>query len=70
VNLAEQAGRILRRARGDRSLRALATEAGLAHTTLNEVEAGRNNPTLSRLERLGVTYGVRFRLEADPIEEP
>jgi len=71
VTLAEQAGAILRRARGARTLRAFAADHGLAHSTLNEVETAgpRSNPTLNRLERLGALYGVRFRLEADPIEE-
>lgn len=68
--LAEQAGAILRRARGDRPLRAFAKDRGVAISTLNEVELGLNNPTLERLERLGDSYGVTFRLEADPQEVP
>jgi len=63
--LAEQVGDALRSARGDRSQRSVARSLGIAGSTLNEIEQGRDNPTLDRLERLAEGYGVRLRIVAE-----
>ncbi len=63
--LAEQVGDVLRSARGDRSQRSVARDLGVAGSTLNEIEQGRDNPTLDRLERLAEGYGVRLRIVAE-----
>lgn len=67
--LAEQVGRLLaslREATGV-SRRALAQELRIADTTLLEVEHGRANPTLERLERLADGYGVELTITARPV---
>lgn len=68
-SLASQAGRLLESARDARgkSRRELATELGLADTSLLSLEHGRDNPTLERLERIAAGYGVRFELTTKPI---
>lgn len=67
-DLATQVGRLLasmREATGV-SRRALAQELGLADTTLLEVEHGRANPTLARLETLAEGYGIELTISARP----
>jgi len=70
--LAEQAGAILREARGDDSQRATARDLGIAANTLNELERGKNNPTLGRLEKWAGELGVELAIvradDADVIE--
>lgn len=66
--LAAQVGEVLRAARGDRSQRQVARDLGVAGSTLNEIEMGRDNPTLERLERLALGYGVRIRITAEPLD--
>lgn len=62
--LAAHLGRILRTARttGDRSLRDTATAAGVAAPTLSDLEAGRDNPTLARVEQTAADYGIALAL--------
>lgn len=66
ADLAADLGRILRTARGDRSLRSVAVELGLSHSTLHALEAGTDNPTLNRAAAIAADYGVAVHLTADP----
>lgn len=69
--LAEQVGRLLaamREASGI-SRRGLAQELGISDTSLLEIEHGRANPTLDRLERLAEGYGVTLAITATPRRE-
>lgn len=73
-SLSEQAGAVIRAARGDRSQRATARELGIAANTLNELELGRDNPTLARLERVADALGIRLAIvrdvDAGDVDEP
>jgi transcriptional regulator with XRE-family HTH domain len=60
--LAEQFGRILVEARGERSLRGLANELGLSRATLSELEKGEANPTLAYIEAMAERYGVKVAM--------
>lgn len=64
MTLAEEFGRLLTDARGDRSRRDLAGELGVSATTLLSIEHGRANPTLDRVERLAAAYGLEVHLSA------
>lgn len=55
---------LLRDLRGAESVTAVAARMGVARQTLLDLENGRSNPTLDRLERLGGAYGVRFDVVA------
>lgn len=58
---------LLRDLRGSESVTAVAERMGVARQTLLDLENGRSNPTLDRLDRLGSAYGVRFEVVAfDP----
>lgn len=68
--LAEQVGEILTAHRENRlklSRRELARRLKIANTTLLEVELGRSNATLERLERLAEGYGLTLELKARPV---
>lgn len=58
--LAERIGQALtaRRAELGLSRRALAERAGVSNVTLLNLEHGRANPTLARLERVADAYGI------------
>lgn len=66
TTLAAQVGAELKRARGATSLREFAKNHGLAFSTIHELEAGLNNPTLARLETAAAMYGVRLRIIVEP----
>ena len=66
ADLAAALGRTLRTPRGDRSLRSVAAELGLSHSTLHALEAGTDNPTLNRAAAIASAYGAAVHLTADP----
>lgn len=68
MSLAKEVGRILRRARGEASLRDQAERVNLAVSTVYELEQGQNNPTLARLERIGEAYRLTFHVTAEEHE--
>lgn len=62
MSLAEQAGALLaekRRADGE-TLKTVAARAKMSPPALSELESGRANPTLERLERIAEAYGFGF----------
>lgn len=61
MELPEQFGLNVRRARLDRSLtiEALAHDVGLSYSYVGEIERGRRNPTLAVIGRLAAGLGVR-----------
>lgn len=61
-SLAAQVGRQLAEARGGRTLRDFASAAGMSVATIHALEQGRDNPTLSRLERIARLYRVRLTI--------
>lgn len=65
MTLAEELGRLLTEARGERSRRDLAEQIGVSNTTLLSIEHGRANPTLERVERLAEAYGCTIHLSID-----
>lgn len=65
--LAGRLAQLLVEARGAQPRRALAEQAGVAPSTLADVERGTANPTLGYLEHLGDLYGVEFDLVAKPL---
>lgn len=67
--LAERIGEALADHRGTKARRELAREMDTAPATLFEVEHGKANLTLSRLERLAEGYGVELDVVVRPIEE-
>lgn len=67
MTLAEEVGAALEAARGDRTRRQLAADNNISNTALLNIEHGRANPTLERLERLAEAYGVRLHITAEPL---
>jgi transcriptional regulator with XRE-family HTH domain len=63
-SLAEQAGILLAdfRLAAGFSRRDMARKLGVADTTLLELEAGRANPTVGRLEKVAKAYGIELEL--------
>lgn len=53
-------GKLLRELRGDESVTAAAARLGVARQTLLDLESGRSNPTLNRIDRIASAYEVRF----------
>lgn len=53
---------LLRSLRGTESVTAVAERMGVTRQTLLDLENGRSNPTLDRIDRLGPAYGVRFEI--------
>lgn len=66
-SLAAQVGRQLAAARGARTLRDFAGAAGISVATIHALEQGRDNPTLSRLERMAHLYRVRLTIIVEPL---
>lgn len=60
--LASQLAALLVEARGARPRAKVAAAAGVAPSTLADVETANANPTLAYVEQLGALYGVRFDL--------
>lgn len=62
--LARQLGEGLTKAReqAGKTQRGQATDLGIAHNTLRELELGLANPTLGRIEDLAARLGLRVRL--------
>lgn len=58
-------GELLRELRAEESVTAVAARLGVTRQTLLDLENGRSNPTLDRIDRLGSAYGVRFEVVAD-----
>lgn len=58
---------LLRELRGNESVTAVAARMGVTRQTLLDLENGRSNPTLDRLDKIAGAYGVRFDVIAvDP----
>lgn len=74
ANLRVQVGATLRAARENAgaSLKDVATRAGIQPPTLHDIETGRSNMTLERLERIADAYGfaVGFVVAPKPKEVP
>lgn len=64
MTLAADFGSLLRAVRGPGSRRALARGMDVAPATLAELEDGRANPTLARVEEVAEAYGLELRLVA------
>jgi transcriptional regulator with XRE-family HTH domain len=58
---------LLRELRGEESVTAVAARMGVTRQTLLDLENGRSNPTLDRVDRLGAAYGVRFDVTATAV---
>lgn len=62
MTLADQLGKALTEARGDRSRRQVAAELGIAGNTLRELEHGLANPTLRRVEEVAEALNLDVEL--------
>lgn len=72
MNLAAQLGDqlvALRQLR-HRSRKRVAESAGLAPNTLGELEHGKANPTLARVEEVAALYGADVTITVTPREDP
>lgn len=72
TKLSAQAASILTKRREELGLsrRALARELDVADTTLLELETGRANPTLDRLEKVAAGYGLELDLKPRVVGGP
>lgn len=67
-SLAEHVGEVLAAAR-TRSTRDIAEEMGKSHPALVDVEAGRKNLTLGRLQAIAEAYGGRLEVRFVPFDD-
>ena len=68
-------GPLLKRIRGDTSLREVRRLTGISNSYLSEIEKGERRPGAALLKRLAALYSVDIRVlmeraEEDPTEEP
>lgn len=66
-SLAEHVGAVLKELRGDEQRAAAAVKLGIPRPNLIQLEEGRANPTLERLERVAAGYGYRLLVTAEPL---
>lgn len=69
TRLAEAVGRALaeHRGRSGRSLKQIGDELGVAAASLSNIERGRDNPTLGRLERIAEAYGASLSIGLEEV---
>jgi transcriptional regulator with XRE-family HTH domain len=67
--LAAQVGGVLKELRGDTQRAAAAAALGIPRPNLIQLEEGRANPTLERLERVAAGYGYRLVVTAERLGE-